>query len=116
MADEAANPRGPFSDESRADLYFLNARRVLEKEGLDPLVGVEVFAGGDGVLCGIDEVLEHLRGILEDDAEIWALDEGCRISRKEVVLTIRCPFRAIGTCETMLLGTLSQTSGWATAA
>ncbi len=50
----------PFLREDRADLYFLNARTVLEGEGLDPTVTMEVFPSSDGVLCGMAEVLGHL--------------------------------------------------------
>ena len=37
-----------------ADVYFARAARILEREGLDPVVTMEVFARQDAVLCGID--------------------------------------------------------------
>ena len=38
-----------------ADVYFARAETILEKEGRDPLVTMEVFTRQDAVLCGIDE-------------------------------------------------------------
>ena len=38
-----------------ADVYFARAETILAKEGLDPLVTMEVFAREEGVLCGVDE-------------------------------------------------------------
>ena len=106
----------PFFSEDRADLYFLNARKVLAAEGLDPEVTVEVFPSRDGFLCGMTELLGHLDSVLPSGSEVWALREGTEIRRKEVALRIRTSYSGIGIYETALLGTLSQASGWATAA
>jgi nicotinate phosphoribosyltransferase len=106
----------PFLREDRADLYFANTQRVLEGEGLDPTVTMEVFPSGDGVLCGMAEVLGHLGQVLPEEGEVWALEEGAEMRRKEVVLRIRGPYRRFGIYETALLGTVAQQSGWATAA
>lgn len=105
-----------FLREDRADLYFLNTRKVLAAEGLDPQVTVEVFPNGNGVLCGIDEVLGHLDRALPDQARVWALPEGASIARKEVALRIRAAYSSFGIYETTILGTLAHQSGWATAA
>ncbi|MDP6041868.1 MAG: nicotinate phosphoribosyltransferase, partial [Candidatus Latescibacteria bacterium] len=106
----------PFLDTGRVDQYFLNTQRVLEGEGRDPWVVMEVFPNADGLLCGIVEVLSFLREVLPDDAEVWALEEGAIMARKEVVLRIRAAYRVFGLYETTLLGTLAHGSGWATAA
>ena len=106
----------PFFDTTRADQYFLNTLAVLKAEGRDPDVVLEVFPNGDGLLCGIREVLENLREVLPDDAGVWALDDGDAMTRKEVVLRLRAKYRAIGVFETAMLGTLAHGSGWATAA
>ena len=105
-----------FFHEDRVDLYFLNTRRVLESEGIDPEVTVEVFPNRDGLLCGITELLGYLDQALPSHAEVWALPEGQEMERKEVVLRIHAPYSRVGIYETALLGTLAHSSGWATAA
>lgn len=109
-------PDAAFFDENRADLYFLNTREVLSREGIDPVVTMEVFPNGDGTLCGMTEVVENLAEVLPDDASVWAMGEGQSMTRKEVVLRIRARYSSYGIYETAYLGTLAQKSGWATAA
>ena len=103
-----------------ADVYFARAESILEREGLDPLVTMEVFARHDGVLCGIDEAKNLFSHVLASadphETEVHALDDGDRISPKEVVLRIRARYRQFGLYETAFLGMLSQSTGWATAA
>ena len=103
-----------------ADVYFARAESVLEREGLDPIVTMEVFARQDAVLCGIDEAKNLLGHVLAtaDPAEtrVEALDDGDRIGPKEVVLRIHARYRQFGLYETAILGMLAQSTGWATAA
>jgi nicotinate phosphoribosyltransferase len=103
-----------------ADVYFARADTVLEREGLDPIVTMEVFARRDAVLCGIDEAKNLMGHVLAecDPAEtaVEALDDGDRITPKEVVLRIRARYRRFGLYETAILGMLAQSTGWATAA
>ena len=47
-----------------ADVYFARAETILEQEGLDPLVTMEVFTREDAVLCGIDEARNLLGHVL----------------------------------------------------
>ena len=47
-----------------ADVYFARAESILDKEGLDPLVTMEVFTRQDAVLCGIDEARNLLGHVL----------------------------------------------------
>lgn len=109
-------PKRAFYDEDRSDLYFLNTREVLAREEIDPVVTMEVFPNGDGILCGVTEVLENLEAAWPGNASVWALGEGQPMSRKEVVLRIQAPYSSFGIYETAYLGTLAQKSGWATAA
>lgn len=109
-------PDRAFFDENRADLYFLNTREVLSREGIDPVVTMEVFPNGHGTLCGMTEVLENLAEVLPEDASVRALGEGQPMSRKEVILRIQARYSSFGVYETAYLGTLAQKSGWATAA
>ncbi|HUQ44446.1 MAG TPA: nicotinate phosphoribosyltransferase [Candidatus Limnocylindria bacterium] len=103
-----------------ADVYFARADRILEREGLDPVVTMEVFTRRDAVLCGIDEVKNLLAHALisTDPAEtmVEALDDGDAIAAKEIALRITARYRSFGLYETALLGMLAQSTAWATAA
>ncbi|MDR2137198.1 MAG: nicotinate phosphoribosyltransferase [Synergistaceae bacterium] len=96
------------------DVYFINTRDVLASVGrLDAEVAAEVFARDSGVFAGVGEVLELLKG---RPLSIEALPEGDRFSPKETVLRIRGSYGEFGLFEAHLLGFLSSSSGWATAA
>ena len=102
-----------------ADVYFSRAEEILAREGLDPVVVMEVFGRRDAVLCGIDEVKVLLADVFKDaggDVMVEALNDGDRIAPKEVVLRIRARYRSFGLYETAMLGILAQSTGWATAA
>lgn len=99
-----------------ADIYFLNARRILEQEQLDPRVTMEVFPSRSGVLCGMNEVKSLLIRALPANSEVWAVPEGEAMERKEVILRITGPYRAFCIYETAILGILAQESGWASEA
>lgn len=98
------------------DIYWLKTMAILDDLGLAHTpVAAEVFANGDGILAGVDEV----KGLLEDQAgqlEVRALPEGEPFTRGEPLLQIRGPYQAFGPRETALLGMLASASGWATAA
>jgi nicotinate phosphoribosyltransferase len=103
-----------------ADVYFARADEILRKEGLDPLVVMEVFTRSQAVLCGIEEakgLLAHaLKDAPSDEAVVEALSDGDVTSPKEVVLRIRARYRRFGLYETAILGMMAQSTGWATAA
>lgn len=99
-----------------ADVYFHRTQEILKREGLDPVVTMEIFSSRAGILCGINEALELLRAVLPPNAEVWALNEGAAMEKKEIVLRIRAPYSSFGLYETALLGMLASQSGWATAA
>jgi nicotinate phosphoribosyltransferase len=102
--------------EGRADIYFARTQTVLEKEGLNPMVTMEIFPSRDGLICGMREVLDLLSTVLPSKAEVWALDEGESMQAKEIVLRITAPYQSFGLYETAILGILAHESGWATAA
>jgi len=83
-------------------------------------VTMEVFARQRGVLCGIDEARNLLGHVLADadltDTRLESLQDGDPIDPKEIVLRIRARYRRFGLYETAMLGMLSQSTGWATAA
>ena len=103
-----------------ADVYFARADEILRKEGLDPLVAMEVFTRSEAVLCGIDEakiLLAHaLKDAPPDEAIVESLSDGDETAPKEVVLRIRARYRTFGLYETAMLGMMAQATGWATAA
>ena len=99
-----------------SDIYFLRTQRIMEEEGVNPRVTMEVFPSGDGILCGMREVLALVGKALPSGAEVWALSEGESFRLKETVLRIMAPYLSFGIYETALLGILAHESGWATAA
>ena len=103
-----------------ADVYFARAEEILAKEGIDPVVVMEVFSREEGILCGIDEAKILLAHTLGDarpgEAVVEALSDGDTFESKEVVLRIRARYRAFGLYETAILGMMAQSTGWATAA
>jgi nicotinate phosphoribosyltransferase len=103
-----------------ADVYFARAAAILEREGMDPVVTMEVFTRQQAVLCGIDEaknLLGHvLAGCDPTETRVEALDDGDEVGPKEIVLRIRARYRRFGLYETAFLGMLAQSTGWATAA
>jgi nicotinate phosphoribosyltransferase len=120
MGMQRSRPSIEILSGDSADVYFSRAERILEAEGRDPLVTMEVFTRQDAVLCGIDEAKNLLGHVLADadpvETCIEALDDGDLITPKEVVLRIRARYRRFGLYETAFLGMLAQSTGWATAA
>ncbi len=116
MSEELFQPAPHVLAGDTADVYFLRTRQVMEAEGLNPNATMEVFPRGDGLLCGMREVMALLRKVLPDGAEVWALDEGEPISQREVVLRISAPYLSYAVYETAILGILAHESGWAQAA
>jgi nicotinate phosphoribosyltransferase len=103
-----------------ADVYFVRAAEILEREGLDPIVVMEIFSRASGILAGIDEAKALLAIVLAGappgEAVVEALDDGDTFSPKEVVMRIRARYRRFGLHETAILGMIAQATGWATAA
>ena len=100
-----------------ADIYFVRTVDILRREGINPVVTMEVFASRPGILCGMHEVKALLEAALPAKSrEVWAMAEGEPFQRKEVVLRITAPYLSFGVYETAYLGMLGQTSAWAMAA
>lgn len=96
------------------DIYFINTRDVLDSVGkLNTPVTAEIFTRTTGMFAGLGEVLELLS---DSPVKIEALPEGEYFSPKEVVMRITGPYGAFGYHETNLLGILSSSCAWATAA
>jgi nicotinate phosphoribosyltransferase len=99
-----------------SDVYFQRAADTLAAAGVDPVVTMEYFPDRDGVLCGMNDVLEVLRHSLAEGDEVWALAEGSPMAAREVVMRVKACYSRFGRLETAVLGMLASCSGWATAA
>ncbi|PRX28623.1 nicotinate phosphoribosyltransferase [Orenia metallireducens] len=96
------------------DIYFIRTKEILEKMNLEGTeIVAEIFAGGAGIVAGIDEALNLLK---KKDVKVWALEEGSQVERKDVVMRIEGAYSDFGIFETAILGILASSSGWATAA
>ncbi len=99
-----------------ADVYFHRTKEILAVAEVDPVVTMEVFAGRDGMLCGMREARALLERVCSPDAVIESLADGDTITRKEAALRIRDRYQSFCLYETAYLGYLSSGTGWATAA
>jgi len=96
------------------DIYFVKTRDVLEADGrLEVPVVAEIFARKGGVFAGLPEVVRLLDG---HGVEVHSLGEGDSFEAKEVLMRISGPYAAFGMYETVILGMLASSTGWATAA
>jgi nicotinate phosphoribosyltransferase len=106
-----------------SDAYFNFTKRLLEEDGHQPQVLMQVFQKHEhSVLGGIDEAIAILRecsgyrdeqGIWQcgwDDLEVCALYEGDEIGPREAVLTIRGDYSLFAHLETVYLGCLARRS------
>jgi len=115
-ADEMFAPSSAILQGECSDIYFVRARAILQAEGLNPVVTMEVFCRREAVLAGMREVRALLEQVLPSEAEVWGLEEGTRIQPREVVLRISAPYQSFAIYETAYLGMLAHETGWATAA
>ncbi|HEX6602887.1 MAG TPA: quinolinate phosphoribosyl transferase [Solirubrobacterales bacterium] len=108
--------RGYYSDS-----YFVLTKELLEAEGRDPNVTMQVFAKKRGLLGGIDEALATLRlcagrpngGGWEpgwDRLRVSALHEGDEVEPWETVMLIEGDYTLFAHLETVYLGTLARRS------
>src|SRR5579862_3129437 len=98
-----------------ADVYFQRTAKILQAEGLDPVVAMEIFAREAGVLCGPLEVCQLLKQA-GFRGELWSLEEGATFEPKETAMRIVGHYQSFGLYETAILGMLASGSAWAGAA
>jgi nicotinate phosphoribosyltransferase len=119
----------PNEDEIKSglttDYYFVNVERILDGEGINPRVVMEVYtrhlpySDSWGIVSGIYESLKLLEGI---PVNVWAMDEGeLFLTSKadiayEPVMRIEGRYRDFARYETALLGFLCSFSGVSTKA
>ena len=99
------------------DVYFRRVGDVMETDGVNPHVTMEVTATALpdpwGVFCGLNDVIELLEGLPVD---VDAMPEGSVFSRNEPVLRVSGRYRDFAVYETAILGFLCHASGVASAA
>lgn len=99
---------------STTDIYFVRTMDILDSMNIaDRLVTAEIFPRKSGIFAGINEAFNILKN---KDLEIWALPEGESFKGKDTVMRIIGPYREFGIFETVILGILASSCGWATAA
>jgi nicotinate phosphoribosyltransferase len=105
-----------------SDAYFNYTKELLEHEGHDPHVTMQVFQRKESLLGGIDEAIAILKvgaGRRRDDGswedgwdqlDVRALREGDPIAPWETVLSIDGPYALFAHLETVYLGCLARRS------
>jgi nicotinate phosphoribosyltransferase len=118
MEHQRIRPSIEILSGATADVYFARANSILDREGLDPVVTMEVFCREQAVLCGMGEARNLIGHVLanEPGAIVEALSDGDPVTPREVVLRIHARYRSFALYETAMLGMLAQSTGWATAA
>lgn len=93
-----------------SDKYFVRAREVLNRDGYNPSVTVQIFGKADALLGGIDEAIAILK-LCSDDwsaLDVKALYDGDAVAPWEVVLEIEGPYAHFAHLETLYLGVLAR--------
>ena len=111
-----------------ADAYLHWTKEVMRLESLNPKVLMDFSAPNSGILCGVEEAKALLLNVLpkveqdpqinngNDVVQVWAMEEGEKFEAGEPVLRVISKYASFGLYETSILGMLSSSSGWATAA
>ncbi|TVP78012.1 MAG: quinolinate phosphoribosyl transferase [Gemmatimonadales bacterium] len=102
-----------------SDKYFVRAREVLQADGRDPVVTMQVFQKKRAWVAGTDEAVAILRrclspGYVWSDLEVKALRDGDRVDPWETVLEVTGPYAAFAHLETLYLGALARRTAIAT--
>jgi nicotinate phosphoribosyltransferase len=109
-----------------SDTYFNRAREILQRDGRQARVRMQVFQRSRSVLCGIDEALAILRLCSGDYAkngawrdgwealDVRALHDGDEIAAFDTVLAIEGDYALFAHLETCYLGVLSRRTRIAT--
>ncbi len=101
----------PERYEPYTDKYFLRSREILEKDGLNPWVKMQVFIRkGPGKVKGLEEaisILEEYSELKENGGKIYALKEGSDYAPGETLMIIEGYLQDFIELETMYLGVLT---------
>jgi nicotinate phosphoribosyltransferase len=103
-----------------SDAYFNQTKALLEHEGRDPRVVVQVFQRKEAILGGVDEAVAILRECARPPApdgrwvdawgelEVKALHEGDPVAPWETVMTVEGPYARFAHLETVYLGCMAR--------
>jgi nicotinate phosphoribosyltransferase len=103
-----------------SDAYFNYTKELLEAEGRDPHVTMQVFQRKESILGGVDEAIAVLKGCAGtrladggwepgwDRLDVRALREGDAIAPWETVMTISGPYALFAHLETVYLGCMAR--------
>lgn len=98
--------------------YFLKLRDILQRDDHNPVVKIQFFQRGDGVLAGMESVKTILSRTIpvheRTKLTVMALEDGDLIGPNETVLTIEGPFQTFAHLESVLLGKLARQTRVAT--
>ncbi len=115
-------PVGRLRSGYYSDAYFVHGKELLEAEGRDPRVLMQVFQRHESVLGGIDEAIAVVKlgsgrrgedGTWEeawDRLDVRALHEGDAVEPWETVMTIEGDYSLFAHLETVYLGCLARRS------
>ncbi len=105
------------------DVYFLRAREVLNKAGINPRVVMEVTCSSRDLpwitLSGLDDLTDLMKG---KNVDVHALPEGTVFPPRDIrgipipAVKVAGKYLEFGMLETPILGSISQASGIATKA
>lgn len=105
------------------DVYFLRAREVLNKAGINPRVVMEVTCSSRDLpwitLSGLDDLTDLMKG---KSVDVHALPEGTVFPPRDIrgipipAVKVAGKYLEFGMLETPILGSISQASGIATKA
>jgi nicotinate phosphoribosyltransferase len=96
-----------------SDKYFVRTRDVLQHQGLNADVTMQVFQKREAVVAGTDEAIAILKLCLTpgygfQDLEVRSLRDGDRVAPWETVMHITGPYVAFAHLETLYLGVLAR--------
>lgn len=96
-----------------SDKYFVRTREVLQAEGYDPIVTMQVFQKREAWVAGTDEAVAILKlclteGYAWEELEVLSLRDGDRVAPWETVMRITGPYAAFAHLETLYLGVLAR--------
>jgi len=100
----------PEPYQAYTDKYFLRTRQILEKEGIDPLVKLKVFARKGDTFSGGREAAHFLLKTLKSEdpeSHLWVLPEGASYKSKEPLMVVEGRASKVVDKETIYLGILS---------
>lgn len=94
-----------------SDRYFVRAKDIAEKAGLECIVRMQVFQRNDNVcLCGVAEAVAMIEDALSSssDVTISTLPDGSIVQAWETAMLIEGLYSQFGHLETVILGALAR--------